>query len=107
MVKRIDDVRYWILRCYLPYLILKVLIVEGRPCSTYRIIEVIRQSFNFSFSAGSIYSTLTLLERKGYIKRSLETPLVELTADGKTLILKALRESETVTAEIHTFLKEA
>jgi DNA-binding PadR family transcriptional regulator len=106
MVTRIDDVSYMVLRCYLPYLILKVLMVKG-SCSAYDVIEVIKQSLNHKFSAGSVYNTLNVLERKGYVKRSAETPLVELTAEGKALALKALRESETVTAKIHDFLKGA
>jgi len=106
MVTRVDNVFYMILRCYLPYLILKVLMVKG-SCTAYDIIKVIEQSLNYKFSSGTVYNALNVLERRGYINRKLDAPEITITAQGKALALKALRESETVTAKIHAFLKGA
>jgi len=103
MVTRVDNVSYMVLRCYLPYLILKVLMVKG-SCTAYNIIEVIEQSFNYKFSAGTVYNILNVLERRGYINRKLDAPEIMITSQGKALVLKALRESETVTAKINAFL---
>lgn len=104
MASRIDNVSNHILRTYLPYLILKVLMTKG-TVTAYTIIQSINSAFQTQISAGTVYNTLNILERKAYIKRDIETPEITITQRGKELLLKALNESETTIQKIHDFLR--
>ena len=106
MASRMDNVSYVILRTYLPYLVLKVLMTKG-TVTAYTIIQAINDAFQMQLSPGTIYNTLNTLERKGYIDRKLESPEITITTQGKALVLKALRESETITPKIHDFLQRS
>jgi DNA-binding PadR family transcriptional regulator len=75
--------------------------------TAYTIMQTINDAFQLQLSPGTIYNTLNTLERKGYINRKLESPEITITAQGKALVLKALRESETMTRKIHDFLQRS
>lgn len=104
MAPRIDNISYMVLRAYLPYLILKVLMVNG-TVTAYTVIQTIHDAFGMHFSPGTVYGMINALERKGYVDRKPSSPEITITARGKALVFKALRESETLTPKIHDFLK--
>jgi len=104
MASRIDNTSYTVLRTYLPYLVLKVLMVKG-TVTAYTVIQTINDAFGMQLSPGTIYNTLNSLERKGYIDRKVDSPEITITTQGKALVLKALREGEAITQKIHNFLK--
>jgi len=106
MVTNIEKVSYITVRSFLAYLILAILKTTGTK-TAYIIIETLKAKFDIAMSAGTIYNTLTKLERAGYITRPRDSPNITITEKGIQFLAKVTTESKTIMEKIQSFLEHS
>jgi DNA-binding PadR family transcriptional regulator len=73
-------------------------LAKNKPVSGYEIIRFIRQNFNVWLSAGTVYSTLQLLEKEGVLEQVnlQKVKHYKLSAKGKKTLTTMLKVLNTV-----------
>lgn len=98
---RIENAPYLIVRSFLPYIALATLEKLGEA-SAYTIIKHVQEELGILMSAGSMYTALYGLERRGYIKGKTK---YRVTGEGLAILQKARENIKEILPKIETFLQ--
>jgi len=87
-----ENVPYLIVKSFLPYIALTTIKKAGEA-TAYTIIQHIQEELGIVLSAGTVYSTIYGLERKGYIKGETKYRLTDKGLDLLQNSKKIIRET--------------